>query len=415
MWFDADGALLPGLLPGLYRGITFHVPDTSTSAGRRVAQQLFPGVDAAAYDDFGIYPNEVDIAGLIVGDDYIAQGQALIAALNTPGPATLVHPWLGPMTVMLREPGEVSFSDRELRVVRFTATFTRTEVSGFGSVVSSLTGLTTAIAGVASAASGLCLAAGTKVMSSTRQKAAARSHRIVATAVASLQAPSGSLRFVPRLKSSLPSPSIDPAQLDAMIAAIADSLATVAVTPAVSPAAEAVVELQPPSDALVAIGLQLAADLLPEVAAAPSDIDAALLVAATARLIAATSAQAVYVDYDSRSSALDYRGRAVWMIDGTVEAADLAAGGVLGGEASTLRRSLRSLQSAIVIDINETLGRLPPVQVFEPGRPIDAYQLAHHIAGDRPETVERVYIDIVTRNRPRHPAFLDAARIEVKI
>ncbi len=39
---DDDGSLLPGLLPGRYRGITFHVPNTSIDAGRRVVEYLFP-------------------------------------------------------------------------------------------------------------------------------------------------------------------------------------------------------------------------------------------------------------------------------------------------------------------------------------------------------------------------------------
>lgn len=415
MWFDSDGALLPGLLPGLYRGITFHVPDASTAAGRRIAQQLFPGIDNAAYDDFGVYPNEVTIDGIIVGDDYVAQGAALIAALNTPGPATLVHPWLGPMTVMLRDPGEVSFSDRELRVVRFSATFTKVDNTGFASTGSSLTALRTAISSATSAASALCLATGIKVLSAMRQKASERSHRIVSETIAALSAPSGSARAVPRLKALVPSPSIDPAAFDAMMSGFAEVISAVAPSPAVAPAAEAVIETAPSSSALVAIGQQIAAALLPAIEAAPSDIDAAMLASAAGRMIAATSAQAIYVDYDSRAAALTYRSDAIALIDDVTDALDAASAGVLSGEASGLRRSLRALQAAVILDINETLGRLPPVQVFEPGRPIDAFQLAHHIAGNRPETVEAVYLDIVSRNRPRHPAYLDAARIEVKI
>jgi hypothetical protein len=307
MWFDNDAALLPGLLPGLYRGIAFHVPDTSTAPGRRVAEHLFPGVDLAGYDDMGLSPNEVTIDGMIVGDDYIAQAQALIAAFNTPGPATLVHPWLGPMNVIMLSPGDVSFSDRELRVARFSATFTRIEPGAASLGFSSLTGLTAAISVCISAASGLCLAAGTRIISATRQKAAARSHRIVTATIAGLGSPSGSGRFVPRLKSSLPPVSADPAQFNSMMAAIGNSLSEVATTPAVAPAAEAVVETPADPRALVSIGHLLASGLFAEIAAAPSDADAGLLASAAGRMIAVASFQAIHATYESRQAALAYR------------------------------------------------------------------------------------------------------------
>lgn len=413
MWFDADGALLPGLLPGLFRGITFHVPDASTTPGRRVAEQLFPGVDQPGYDDFGLYPNEIALDGIIIGDDYIAQGIALEAAFNTAGPATLVHPWLGPMTVICKEPGQVYYSDRALRLVRFSAVFTRIAAVSAGFALS-LPGLTAAIGVVTAAAGALCLAANTRVLSSVRLKAAARSHRIVAAGVAGLGAPAGSARFVPRLKASIPVElSADPIAFDGMVAAIGARLSAIDRRPAVAPAAGAVRETPATSAAIVSVGRAIAAALLAAVPEAPSDIDAALIAAANARILAATASQAVHVDYDARDAALAYRGGMVDAIDGLMEAMGLAAAGLLQGEASTLRRALRALQSAVIVDVNETIGRLKAVDVFAPGRPVDAYLLAHHIAGDRPASVEAVYRDIVARNRPRHPAQTDGTRIEV--
>ncbi|MCM0750476.1 hypothetical protein DEA98_00015 [Brucella pseudogrignonensis] len=73
MIFDSISDVLPGLLPASYRGISFHVPDTSTQVGRRVAEHLFPGIDQAAYDDFGLATQTVRVEGLIVSDSYIAQ------------------------------------------------------------------------------------------------------------------------------------------------------------------------------------------------------------------------------------------------------------------------------------------------------------------------------------------------------
>ncbi|MCM0751948.1 hypothetical protein DEA98_13705 [Brucella pseudogrignonensis] len=68
----------------------------------------FPGIDVAAYDDMGLAPAVIQLDGLIVSDSYIVSAKALQAAFETPGPGTLVHPWLGPMQVILEETAEIS-------------------------------------------------------------------------------------------------------------------------------------------------------------------------------------------------------------------------------------------------------------------------------------------------------------------
>ena len=42
----------------------------------------------------------------------------------------------------------------------------------------------------------------------------------------------------------------------------------------------------------------------------------------------------------------------------------------------------------------------------------DAFVVAGHLFGDRPEAIEAGYRSIVERNRPRHPAMLPAGKIE---
>ena len=64
-------------------------------------------------------------------------------------------------------------------------------------------------------------------------------------------------------------------------------------------------------------------------------------------------------------------------------------------------------------DINEVIGRLPDVLVFKTTQSLDAWQLALHVAGDTPSRIEEVYLDIVARNDPRHPAAMEVGLIEV--
>lgn len=415
MWFDRDADLLPGLLPGVYRGVTFHVPDTSIAAGRRVAEYLFPGVDLPAYDDFGLYPADVTIEGMLLGDDYVAQAASLQSAFETPGPGMLIHPWLGPMTVILREPGSISFSDRELRLARFSVSFVRYQAGAGGFIGSTLSALGTAVSAVATAASALSASVGRRVISNTRLKAADRSGRIVRTKVSALTAPSGARRFLPRLIASLPSGTVDPAAYDAMMVAIAGRISETAPTPAVAPAAGAPASDAADPAALVTLGLALTSSLSASVTEAPSPVDAMLLIAGAAHVVAATARQAIMVEYDSRDDALSYRAGITDLLGTLATDIEDTDAGLMQAEATVLRRALRSLGSAIIADVNETIGRLPPLHVFTPGRPVDAFLVAHHLAGDTPDQVEAVYADIVRRNRPRHPAALDGERIEVRL
>lgn len=124
MFWDGWNDLLPGLLPAAYRGVRFHVIDSDHEVGRRLILTYFPGIDAPAVDDFGAYEGAIQIRGLVIGDDYIAQATALTAAFKASGIGTLLHPWLGEKLVQMERPARIHFSERELRVAYFEAGFT---------------------------------------------------------------------------------------------------------------------------------------------------------------------------------------------------------------------------------------------------------------------------------------------------
>lgn len=412
MQLDSIDWVLPGLLPGSYRGITFHVPDASSEVGRRVAEYLFPGVDAAAYDDFGRAPGVISISGLIVGDDYRVQAQRLEAAFETAGPATLIHPWRGPMTVIVDQPAQIYFSDRELRVLRFAATFKRIGSTGSG-LIAGISGLSDAIASVASAAS--ALAAGvSSILSATRGRSVARSYRVLSSTASAIAAPAGSARALPRMKALVSETKpADPVALDGLVIAAGSIISEYEQRPAVSPAASAVTADQPNSLALMDLGIRLAERLSAEVASAPADADRALLIASAAQFLSATSAQSVFAAYASRQEAQAFRGRATMAIDTVTDMLETFSGSTFDVQSTLLRRSARDLQAALIADINETIGRLPAVVIFKNERPLDAWLLAQHVFGDTPQLIEAGYREIVARNRPRHPAALPAGGVEV--
>ncbi len=406
--FGDDGKLLPGLLPGFWRGISFHVPDASTAAGRRIAEQLFPGVDLPAYDDFGVAPAVISIEGLIVGDDYVAKGAALLAAMEMPGPSTLVHPWLGPMTVILEEPGQVFFSDRELRVTRFSLQVKRLPVGGLARLGGSLAALTAAVTSTGAAIGRLASAQERRTLSAARQRSVNRATRIFRSAASRLAPAAGARRSLPRLLAAIPATAPTGAgAFDAMASAAVAVLAAPPLVPAVSPAAGAVIEAAPQPLALMTLALDLAAMLSPDIADAPSPPDAALMAVACTRAISAAAAQSIYASYESRREALAFRGRAVSAIGDAAAALETMSASAFAGETGDLRRELAALQAAIAADINERIGRLPDVLVLRPDMPVEAWQVAHHLFGDDPAAVEPAFRDIVRRNRPRHPAHMD--------
>jgi prophage DNA circulation protein len=411
MRFDSLDTL-PGLLPASFRGVGFHVLDTSSEPGRRVLEYLFPGVDEAAYDDFGVLPNLVSIEALIIGDDYTARAAQLQRAFETAGPATLMHPWLGPMTVIMDEPALISFSSRELRVVRISARFKKV---GTGRPAGpALFSTASVISSIVSLASLLMSSVGNRVISATRAAAVTRSARIVSSAIAAQTSPTGAAAFLPELRFALlKSTPGTPVEFAQWIGASAERFAEATLAPAVAPAAEADVSQDASPESLTMISRSIAESLISSANDAPSDGDRALLTGAAAQFLAQGTMQAAYVAFASRREALSFRGSTLDALDALVVSLEGFGGTLFQAETSAMVRQARDLQAAIVSDINEVIGRLPEVLVFRSARSLDAWQLALHVAGDTPSRVEEVYLDIVARNDPRHPAALEAGLVEV--
>lgn len=101
--------LSDNLLPASFRDVPFHVGTNDLGAGRRVQVHEYPQRDKPFVEDLGRATRELEFTAVLVGEDYVDQVNALLKALETPGPGTLVHPWLGEMEVALKDKGRVSF------------------------------------------------------------------------------------------------------------------------------------------------------------------------------------------------------------------------------------------------------------------------------------------------------------------
>lgn len=110
------------LRPASFRGIPFQVESTELAAGRRTQLHEYPQRDKPYVEDLGRAARDLAFYGFVVGDDYVDQANALLGALEEPGPGTLIHPWFGTLTVSLKDSARVSF-DAALGQARFSMSF----------------------------------------------------------------------------------------------------------------------------------------------------------------------------------------------------------------------------------------------------------------------------------------------------
>lgn len=107
---------------GSFRGVPFRTETASARRGRRVARHEFPGRDEPVVEDLGRRAREFQIDCHVIGADYRTQRDALLDALEAPGPGLLVHPWHGRMMVVVLD-AEDSESTEEGGLCRFRITF----------------------------------------------------------------------------------------------------------------------------------------------------------------------------------------------------------------------------------------------------------------------------------------------------
>lgn len=83
-----------------FRGAAFGVQEHSSEQGRRVVVHEYPGRDKPYVEDLGAKAKGFTVRGFVVGLDYQSARDALLDAVNAPGPGQLVHPYLGTLRVV---------------------------------------------------------------------------------------------------------------------------------------------------------------------------------------------------------------------------------------------------------------------------------------------------------------------------
>ncbi len=120
------GSFWPGLRPASFRGVPFDAfEEHSEAGGRRLVRHEFPLRDTPYAEDMGRKAGQWQVEAFILRNrwaDYEAARDRLRDALNAPGPGTLIHPWLGQMSVAV-DSYTLRESTREGGYCKFSVTF----------------------------------------------------------------------------------------------------------------------------------------------------------------------------------------------------------------------------------------------------------------------------------------------------
>lgn len=115
---------------GSFRGVSFKTESHEFRGGRRNVDHEFPSKEEGNSEDIGKRLPRYNLSLLVIGDDYFAQRDALLEALETEGAGELIHPYLGTKQVQV---GAFTLSEtkEEGRMARFNVEFIESGVPKF--------------------------------------------------------------------------------------------------------------------------------------------------------------------------------------------------------------------------------------------------------------------------------------------
>ncbi|TWA69738.1 prophage DNA circulation protein [Azospirillum baldaniorum] len=111
------------LRPASFRGVPFKVDGDELAAGRRVQLHEYPQRDKPYAEDLGRATRKITLTAYLIGPDYMAQRDRLLAALEEAGPGELVHPQYGTLQVVADGECRVAHSRDEGGLCRFSLSF----------------------------------------------------------------------------------------------------------------------------------------------------------------------------------------------------------------------------------------------------------------------------------------------------
>lgn len=109
--------------PGAFRGVPFHLKNSTRTGGRRTVLDEYPLRDEPSTQDMGRKARQFNLSMTVIGKDYMVQRDQLIAALEAFGPGTLMHPFYGEMQVAVLGDYSIEESTEQGGLARITQNF----------------------------------------------------------------------------------------------------------------------------------------------------------------------------------------------------------------------------------------------------------------------------------------------------
>lgn len=106
-----------------FRGVPFHTLDADLAVGRRTVVHEYPQRDVPYVEDLGRRARAFSVEGYVLGEDYLAQRDALWRALEAEGPGELVHPRWGVLWVSVQDAARIKESPRDGGRASFSISF----------------------------------------------------------------------------------------------------------------------------------------------------------------------------------------------------------------------------------------------------------------------------------------------------
>ena len=379
---SVDGAPLVGR----FRQARFIVPNSDATFGRRAELHEYPQRDIPWVEDLGRKARQFTIEVFVdgrLGGDYLSARDALIAAIEEPGPGTLVHPWYGTLNVALAEPASVRESTREGGRATFRLTFVEAGELRFPSsardtslvvdrradaVLSAATDIFADTFDV-SGLPGWSLAALEADLAATLAELEKQVSGVTGTIAAEIRAPANMAAAIVGSVQRLGAVATEPLRAMQLYRRLFDAGDDNQNAPATTPTLRRQVRNAAAARRLV----QQAA------------------VAEACR----ASSQA---DYSTRDDALATAELLQDALDKQMAAADPVTGSPV---EDGVYQALAALHAAVSSDLLERGARLPELVSYTPRATLPALVVAHRLYGDARRAEE-----ITNRNRIRHPGFV---------
>lgn len=387
------------LIPATFRGVPFFVDSHEAELGRRVQVHEFPFRDLPQAEDLGRKARVLTVQAYVLGADYMARRDALIRAVERPGPGQLEHPYLGELKATCTN-CRLTETTREGGMARLSLDFVESGEARF------VTSQASTADNVRSSRDNTLLMA--QAAFDARYKVAGRpefvaeaSQSLLGSALETMQAAAGKVRAV----------ADKVAQLTRAVTQAKQQFISIVYAPA--SAAQAVLSNLRLLVREVAYGPREALDLartlfrfgldLPAVPETTSNRRAQAVNQAAmtqlVRVVAVAEAAGAVAElaFESYADAEAVRAELVAVMDELLEQPTLA---------DEMYDTLRALRAATVRDITTRGADLARALPYTPPTTLPALVVAHLVYTDARRADE-----LVTRNRVPHPSFVAGQRV----